>query len=170
VEVVEGYEIYNFPIIHLFHLCFKIVRKTQSNSATLNCGALERVGTACARDVAHGRSVCRHTAPYTHTEAGSHPMDCASCSLVLVHDVSGPGPGHATLPHRPDGGNRLAPLVDGRRTSPAPFHRTPAMPRPTPQLGCLGVQGSTPSLSIKVVGSFLARVPESPPPPLVFRR
>jgi hypothetical protein len=34
-EVVEGYEIYNFPIHHLDHFCFKIVRNTVVNSATL---------------------------------------------------------------------------------------------------------------------------------------
>jgi hypothetical protein len=133
-------------IIHLVHLCFKIVRKTQSNSATLNCGALERVGTACACDVAHGRSACRRTALYTHVEADPRPMDRAPRSLVLVHDIGGPGPGHAALPHRPDGGNRLAPLVDGRRTSPPPF----VVLRP-----CRGPHRSLVALARK----------EAPPPP-----
>jgi hypothetical protein len=122
------------------------MRKTQSNSATLNCGALERIGTACARDVAQGRSACRRTTPYMHAEASPRPMDHASRSLMLVHDVGGPEPGHAALPHRPDGGNRLAPLVDGRRTSPPPS----AILRP-----CCGPHRSLVALARK----------EAPPPP-----
>jgi hypothetical protein len=67
-------------------------------------------------NVVCGRSSYHRTTLYTHAEAGPHPMDHALRSLVLVRDVGGPGSGHAALPHRPDGGNRLAPLVGGCRT------------------------------------------------------
>jgi hypothetical protein len=70
VEVVGGTAIYNFPICHLVHFYYKILRKTMLNSATLKHFAPERTQTMRARDVAHGRVSPPPYSPYTNAEAG----------------------------------------------------------------------------------------------------
>jgi hypothetical protein len=88
--------------------------------------------------------------PYTHAEVGPHPTDYAPRSLVLVHDVGGLGPGHAVI-SRTAGTALRHWWTDAARRRP--FCRTPAMPRPTLQLGCLGTQGTTPHRLVLVFKS-----------------
>jgi hypothetical protein len=116
------------------------LRKTQSNSATLNCGALKRIKTACARDLAHGQSARCHTTPYAQAEAGPRPVICVPRSSALVHDVGGPLA--RSCGASPSAGPRhlLAPLATRGHTSPPP---PLPMPRPHTTTRSLGTQGNT---------------------------
>jgi hypothetical protein len=135
--------VYNFGIQTLDHFSCEKMRNGWSKGAKLNCVTLEHIGTPCACHVVHGRSACRRTASYTHVEASPRPMDHVLRSLERVRDVGGPGPGHAALSRRPDGGNRLAPLVGGRRTS-SPLPPYSGHAETPPRRDCLGAQGSSP--------------------------
>jgi hypothetical protein len=65
-------------------------------------------------------------------------------ALVPVHDACGsPGRCYVSLAHRPRCAH-VPSLADGCPYVATPFCRTPTMPRPTLQRGCLGTQGSIP--------------------------
>jgi hypothetical protein len=105
----------------------------QLNRAKLKCLAPKRAGTPRVRDVVHGRSASRRTAPYTHAEADRDPwsVHCAKGLLCVV--PLGPGRSHAPHPHAPDGrtaiGHWLAapPIKRHWLTAAPPL----PMPRPT---------------------------------------
>jgi hypothetical protein len=139
VEVVEGYEIYNFPIIHLVHFSWKSWRKTQSKGASRNGfspGRPERAPSACATRAA--------ILPGPHTEASFG---------LLVHVP------WAALAEQPFRSYPLAPRVAHARVGCADRAARP-MPLP-PYCGhatahtaacCLGAQEDLPtalSLAIK---------------------
>jgi hypothetical protein len=92
VKVVEDQEIYNFPIIHLVHLCVKIVRKPRSNSATLHCEGTRTRLDSVTRDVARGRQSPTYPA-VPQAEAGLGPPDRALWTFPVSHRLSPPLPG-----------------------------------------------------------------------------
>jgi hypothetical protein len=111
----------------LVHLCFKIVRKTQSSSACSNCGALECAGTACARDVAHGRLARRCTASYRTPRPARVRWTEHSAGIPVRDAGRARGRCHADLFHSPS----AAPPCAIRHSPPhvsAPSHRTSSRP------------------------------------------
>jgi hypothetical protein len=111
----------------LVHLCFKIVRKTQSNSASLNCGALECAGTACTRDVAHGRSAHRRTAPYRTPRPARIRWTERNAGIPVRDAERARGRCHADLFHSPS----AAPSCAIGHSPPhvaAPSHHTSSHP------------------------------------------
>jgi hypothetical protein len=95
VKVVEGSEIYNFPIHHLVHFYFKIGRKPQANRGTLTSSGAR----AWRRAVSPAQPRAQRLAPST-SASGPRPR------LPEAHAPS-PGP----RAHRDGPKPELAPLT-----------------------------------------------------------
>jgi hypothetical protein len=82
--------------------------------------------------------------PYTHAEAGRAQRSVRRAPWSLCVTFVGTWPSHVVRARWPRCAAQAPPLARRPPHVAAPFRRTPAMSRPTPQLGCLGAQGSTP--------------------------
>jgi hypothetical protein len=117
VEVVDGTANDNFPIYHLVHFCWEILRKTQPNRATLKY--LDSPWNTPARDVA-GASCLPALYLTVHVHRGRPtPLGPCIAPWVPVCDARGPvGRCHTTFPQPPDGRTALVHWLVSRRTSP----------------------------------------------------
>jgi hypothetical protein len=103
VKVVEGSDIYNFPIHHFLHFYSKFWSFTCSNSGTAKRNRVSRCRAGLCAATSRRLGVCASAAP---PEATRHPSPCTFPRSTRAPRRSKPAPLHALArhPHRTTAG------------------------------------------------------------------